>query len=118
VPILPHEQQLVSLLFAEAQSAFDVQRRTVYVWFWHVSEAGALSTHDAAAVQDDVNELAVQLGTVPAPVSFSVPQQTCPPVHSPVSAPPSVPFDPTQSRALPLDGHLTPPSPGASQAAV
>jgi hypothetical protein len=76
---------------------------------------GAFSVHDAA--HDDVSEDALQLGTAP-PDKTSLPQHLGEvPEHSPVNRPPSVPFDPTQSSALPLVGHAPPSTPLDSQVA-
>jgi hypothetical protein len=62
--------------------------------------------HDAA--HDDASEDALQFGTAP-PDKTSLPQHLgVAPEHSPVSRPPSVAFDPTQSSALPPVGHAPP----------
>jgi hypothetical protein len=75
----PNLQQLVLPVSLE-QSAFAVQRRTVYgcpfMSMHMLFAAGGVSLHDAA--HDAVSSDAVQLGTVP-PLKYSLPQQNCVP---------------------------------------
>jgi hypothetical protein len=100
-----------------AQSRAEVQSWILYVPDGQVKPAGGALSPVQFAAHDDVIELAVQLGIVPAPVSLSEPQQTgVAPEHSPCSAPPSGATDPAQSSGVPPAGQA-PPS-GVSHDAV
>jgi hypothetical protein len=103
------------LLLASVQSAFDAQRRMI--WLPVQPKTSVVGQLDAAA-HADVVEVVVQLGIVP-PSSAIVPQQTCevPHVAGDRHVKPPSPGDEPASLALPASGRdplpesLPPPEP-------